>query len=374
METGKADRQSIHQASDAYEAWLRTHTSLNEPDLRFKRKALAEGPFPFLRGTFYRWAQLWPALCGDLVGVPVVLGVGDLHVENFGTWRDAEGRLAWGINDFDESYELPYTNDLVRLATSALLAIEGNHISVDRKVACDAILHGYTRGLIEGKPYLIDEENRWFLDVIAAKTAEPSEYWQKFREKITEESRKAGKIPGTARAALMASLPKGAGDIQMSPQRAGVGSLGKPRFVVLAHLLGGPVLREIKALTPSAAAWASGSRRARSFIDRLLGLMITAGTRCPDPFFHVHERWVRRRLAPDSQKIELKAGARTGYGSDLLEAMGRETANVHSSTADARSAIQRDLKRRGDKWLRVAAKVMRDVTLDEHEEWSRTKW
>jgi len=32
-----------------------------------------------------------------------VLAVGDLHVENFGTWRDAEGRLIWGVNDFDES-------------------------------------------------------------------------------------------------------------------------------------------------------------------------------------------------------------------------------------------------------------------------------
>src|SRR5260370_32652719 len=47
-----------------------------------------------------------------------VLAVGDLHVENFGTWRDAEGRLTWGVNDFDEAYPLPYTIDLARLATS----------------------------------------------------------------------------------------------------------------------------------------------------------------------------------------------------------------------------------------------------------------
>jgi len=36
-----------------------------------------------------------------------VLAVGDLHVENFGTWRDAEGRLIWGVNDFDEAWRLP---------------------------------------------------------------------------------------------------------------------------------------------------------------------------------------------------------------------------------------------------------------------------
>jgi uncharacterized protein (DUF2252 family) len=36
-------------------------------------------------------------------------------VNSFGTWRDLEGRLCWGVDDFDESYWLPYTNDLVRL-------------------------------------------------------------------------------------------------------------------------------------------------------------------------------------------------------------------------------------------------------------------
>jgi hypothetical protein len=36
-------------------------------------------------------------------GAPVVTGVGDLHVENFGTWRDADARLVWGVNDFDEA-------------------------------------------------------------------------------------------------------------------------------------------------------------------------------------------------------------------------------------------------------------------------------
>ena len=72
-------------------------------------------------------------------------------------------------------------------------------------------------------------------------------------------------------------------------------------------------------------------------------------------------RDVRRRLAPDSHKIELKASAKTGYGSDLLRAMGRETANVHLGTAGSDKAIGADLKGRGGKWLRDAAKVMRDV-------------
>ena len=54
-----------------------------------------------------------------------MLAVGDIHLENFGTWRDADGRLVWGVNDFDEAAEMPYALDLIRLATSALVARQG---------------------------------------------------------------------------------------------------------------------------------------------------------------------------------------------------------------------------------------------------------
>jgi uncharacterized protein DUF2252 len=37
----------------------------------------------------------------EVARAPQVLAVGDLHVGCFGTWRDREGRLCWGIDDFD---------------------------------------------------------------------------------------------------------------------------------------------------------------------------------------------------------------------------------------------------------------------------------
>jgi transposase len=72
-----------------------------------KHKQMRKSPFLFFRGTFYRWAQLWPEVCANLRDAPKVLAVGDLHVGSFGTWRDTEGRLSWGVDDFDESY--PYS-------------------------------------------------------------------------------------------------------------------------------------------------------------------------------------------------------------------------------------------------------------------------
>ncbi len=114
---------SIIAATNAYETWLRQSIPLLDADLRLKHQRMAQSPFPFLRATFYRWVQLWPQVCPELVSTPAVLGVGDLHVENFGTWRDSEGRLIWGVNDFDEVALMPYANDLVRLAVSADLAM-----------------------------------------------------------------------------------------------------------------------------------------------------------------------------------------------------------------------------------------------------------
>ena len=85
------------------------------------------GPVPAVERLFARSGLGWNDI--DLVELneafaPQVLAVGDLHTENFGTWRDGEGRLVWGINDFDEVAVMPYTLDLVRLAASARMAIE----------------------------------------------------------------------------------------------------------------------------------------------------------------------------------------------------------------------------------------------------------
>src|SRR5215831_19440879 len=136
----------LAKATAQYEAWLGSRLRLLQDDLDFKHKQMRLAPFPFLRATYYRWAETWRDICGAAAKGPAVLAVGDLHVENLGTWRDAEGRLIWGINDFDEAWRLPYTNDLIRLTTSAMLA---GMICTAREAA-GAILEGYTGALEAG--------------------------------------------------------------------------------------------------------------------------------------------------------------------------------------------------------------------------------
>ena len=125
----------IDRATRLYEAWLAKQIHLVPSDLALKHKIMKRDAFFFFRATFYRWMQVWPEVCRDVVAAPLLLAIGDAHIENFGTWRDSEGRLVRGTNDFDEGYSLPYTNDLVRLAVSATLAADTKQLAIKPKAA-----------------------------------------------------------------------------------------------------------------------------------------------------------------------------------------------------------------------------------------------
>ncbi len=64
---------SIVRATRDYEAWLASQVRVVRPGLQAKHKLMAEDGFSFLRATFYRWAQLFPALFPKLARAPKVL-------------------------------------------------------------------------------------------------------------------------------------------------------------------------------------------------------------------------------------------------------------------------------------------------------------
>ncbi|MEO7652867.1 MAG: DUF2252 family protein, partial [Bryobacteraceae bacterium] len=346
---------------DNYEAWLRSRSEVIDADLAWKHAEMKRTPFAFLRATYYRWAQLWPELCEDEATMPDVLAIGDLHVENFGTWRDSEGRLIWGVNDFDEASRLPYGNDLVRLATSAALAIEAHALATSAKEACVAILEGYARGLeLAGRPFVLAEEHPALLTMARERLKDPSKFWQKLLAlpKLTA-------VPADIRAALASRMPTDTEAVEFCHRIAGLGSLGRQRFVAIADWKGGKIAREAKVLAPSACAWA----RVGKFSTRILYDDILAGAvRCPDPFVAVHGRWIVRRLAPDCSRIELGALPKQRDEVRLLQAMGRETANVHLGSARS-EVLRKDLQSRPRGWLFSAATAMKAAMLRDWEEW-----
>jgi uncharacterized protein (DUF2252 family) len=223
----------IKKATKKYEVWLAKHTAIVQADLALKHTRMAEDPFPFLRATFYRWAQVWPEACPELARAPRVSAVGDLHVENFGTWRDQKGRLIWGVNDFDEAYPMAYTNDLVRLAASAHLAIAANHLTLKDEDVCRALLAGYREGLESGgRPFVLEEDHKWLREAATGELRDPVHFWGKMNALASVR----GEIPKSARKALEDLLPAPGLVYRVAHRVAGLGSLGRERYVALADL------------------------------------------------------------------------------------------------------------------------------------------
>jgi hypothetical protein len=352
----------IAKATRKFESWLGKQIPLIPADLALKHRLMAHDAFTFLRATFYRWAQVWPEVCPELARGPRVLAVGDLHVENFGTWRDAEGRLVWGANDFDETYPMAYTNDLVRLAVSANLAITSRHIKITPDRACKAIAQGYLAGLRSGGlPFVLSERHRWVREAAMGELRDPVRFWAKMVRFPAVDQ-----VPGSARKALESLLPAKDLEYKLLHRISGVGSLGRERFVALAELNGGMIAREAKAAAPSACVWAGkGGGSKRILYEEIL----ESACRALDPFVRLRGRWIIRRLAPDCSRIELTSLPKKVDEKRLLEAMGFETANIHLGSKDAAKAVRTDFSRRRPGWLQDAMKAMNENVLEDFESW-----
>jgi hypothetical protein len=353
----------IHTATQQYEAWLAKHLTLIQEDLDHKHALMASGEFPFLRATFYRWAQGWPDVCPDLAQAPRVLAVGDLHIENFGTWRDSEGRLIWGVNDFDETSPLPYTSDLVRLAVSAHLGIAAMQSRVDVRQASQAILDGYTEQMAKGgNPFVLAENHAWLRGLAMNDLRDPVKFWQKM-ELLPDI---VDPLPEGAAEALERLMPQPGLKYSVSHRIAGLGSLGRQRFVAIAVWRGGRIAREAKALAPSACVWA---QNAAGETEILYQKVLAQAVRCLDPFVSPQGAWIVRRLAPDCSRVELISLPEQGDTLHLLHAMGKETANIHLGNKDSIGAIVQDLKNRPADWLHAAAVAMRTALTRDLQDW-----
>ena len=192
---------SIVDDTKKFEDWLRLRCHVVEEGLLKKHDLMARDQFKFFRSTCYRFARKTRELLPDLGNARPVPSVGDAHVENWGTWRDDEGRLVWGVNDFDDSALLPYTYDLLRLATSAQLS---GQVSGSPKDQVATILNGYNDGLSKPGPGFIDVDVPWMADLARHLAPVPS----KFKKKL--ENAKTANPPAEVTEALLDQLPSGA--------------------------------------------------------------------------------------------------------------------------------------------------------------------
>lgn len=351
---------SFKKTNHSFETWLRRECAVVEADLSYKHQRMRRTAFDFLRATFFRWAGRIEVICPELRDAPVVISVGDTHVENFGTWRDAQGRLVWGINDFDEAAVTPYPFDLVRLAASGRLA--PNPLLTYRDAA-RAILIGYRRGLDHPRSILLDEQETWMRPFVTLSNKSRAGFWKEVETYPT-----VAAIPKSAERRLRQSLPAGSSIQRFATRRKGGGSLGRARYVAIASWRGGHLVREAKALVPSAWDWAHGAADVPSRFMKLAG----GEHRSPDPFLSAGNGFIVRRIAADSRKVEFGTDSRLELRARLLIAMGFDLGAIHA--ADPRAdQVRNDLKRRPVDWLHKAGKIAATWVEDDFRAWRRSR-
>lgn len=134
----------------AVDAILKFNSGFDAPSLARKLMRMSSSCFVYFRGTYHLFAsdmlegpfRKWPAATA---AGPIV---GDLHTENFGTFRAATGNIVYDINDFDETTEGPYEFDLRRMATALVLAaLDSGHTFSGGVLLAETYLRAYLEAL-----------------------------------------------------------------------------------------------------------------------------------------------------------------------------------------------------------------------------------
>ena len=126
--------------------------------LALKFAKMRQNPFVFLRGTAHLFHERVKRQ-GVLKSAPAAWCCGDMHLENFGSYK-GDNRLAYfDLNDFDEAALAPAAWDPLRLLTSLWLAADELRLD-DAHTARMArtLLDAYADTLAAGKAYWLERE------------------------------------------------------------------------------------------------------------------------------------------------------------------------------------------------------------------------
>jgi uncharacterized protein (DUF2252 family) len=124
---------------DQFLAYNRPFARRHPELIRFKIARMAQSPFAFFRGTFHLFAR--DVLDRANVPLPLLTGaggemdlVGDIHSENYGTFKADDGLVHYDVNDFDETTRGRFDFDVCRLAVSHFLAARDRKDSLAQAV------------------------------------------------------------------------------------------------------------------------------------------------------------------------------------------------------------------------------------------------
>lgn len=382
-------------APNVAEEILRFNAGRDPRRLKEKYGTMRESPFAFLRGSCHLFYRTLPR--HELLRTaPYTWICGDLHFENFGSFRGNNRLTYFDLNDFEEACLAPCTWELLRLLSSVLVGAATLEIGQRKGVAlCRTFMDAFRINLIDGKPRWIERSlakgmvrdllnevegrrRREFLDsrtrrrggkrrlrVDGDKALETSE---EHRREVTDALKRYARTkdkPGFYRVRDIAD------------RIAGLGSLGVERYVVLVEGRGSPnrnYLLDIKEARPSAVSayapvrqhlWSDDGER----IVTLQRLMQAISPALLTTISVGNRSFVLKELQPDEDRINLKSShGKFRRLEGMMKAMGEVVAWGQLRGAGWRGAASREALRdfaQDDRWVRqiieLAIRVRRQV-------------
>lgn len=126
--------------------------------LESKYRAMRAGTFAFLRGTCHLFYDRL-SRSGIFKNAPLAWVCGDLHLENFGSYKGDNRLVYFDINDFDEAALAPASWDLVRMLASVWIGAGSTGASAaEARSLCTSFLDIYSSTLAAGKAYWAERE------------------------------------------------------------------------------------------------------------------------------------------------------------------------------------------------------------------------
>ncbi|MBL0142381.1 MAG: DUF2252 domain-containing protein [Betaproteobacteria bacterium] len=241
--------------------------------LAMKFAKMAQSPFVFLRGACPLFYDALPD-APLFRNAPLAWCCGDLHFENFGSYKGDNRLVYFDINDFDEAALAPATWDIVRLLTSIQCGeVALNATRAEAIAASTSCVDAYRAALVQGKPLWVEPETSTGLvnDLLSSlHDRERASFLDKRTvRKGRQRSLKVDGVKALAASEVQRKLvtefmdrfaaaqkdPKFFQVLDVARRIAGTGSLGVERFVVLVEGKGSPdgnYLLDIKEAKPTA--------------------------------------------------------------------------------------------------------------------------
>lgn len=342
--------------------------------LALKIKKVQISPFAFLRGhagTFYSILEEAPDLEGGPGGVGTI--VGDAHLENFGAYRVRRTKrakreselvkkrvghshaktVAFDVNDFDDACIGPHRYDVLRLATSLLLAARTygmpGHSTLE---LLSRLLNGYGAGAFGGAFPKAPESVKRLIANVEARTAR--EFLAgRTRGRKSRRRFVLGERYFALETELVAALPLALAryaeglpeDERPSPEElalvdaafrvAGNGSLGCLRIAALVRGRDDGWLFDLKEEDVLPSPHRLLSLRPQNPVDRVLGSFLTSVARAPSRIGRTEilgTPLLVRRLTPQEDKLDVAKLSRETFAK-LVPYLGALLGAAHARAA-----------------------------------------